>query len=86
MKKTFGQDSTGLAFEVSVQTEQPFIDFASLYNAAKRHDFISAMTYAWAEQSINSNNITLAFNPHKSTANRVKLTASYSEYRFTNTV
>lgn len=78
--KTFGRDSTGLAFDFDYLSEQKFIDFAAIYNEAWKHDSISAMIYAWAEESIHFNNITLAFNPLKSAAKYVKFAAAFCEF------
>ena len=77
MHKTVGKDSTGFAFDLDYQSEQKFIDFAWIYNEARKHDPLSAVMYAWAEDSINVNNITVAYNPQKSTAKYVRLTAAY---------
>lgn len=51
-----------------------------MYNEARKHDPLSAAMYAWAEDSINVNNITVAYNPNKSSAKYVRLTAAYGRF------
>nr|UJZ92574.1 vitellogenin [Scaphoideus titanus] len=76
--KTVGQDSTGFAFDFDYHSEQKFLDFAAIYNEAHKHrDPVSAIIYAWAEDSINLNNITLAYNPQKSSAKYARFSAAY---------
>lgn len=77
---TVGQDSTGFAFDLDYHSEQKFVDFAAIYNEARKHDPISAVVYAWAEESINLNNITVAYNPQKSSAKYARFTATYRKY------
>lgn len=76
--KTIGQGSTGFAFDFDYHSEQKFLDFAAIYNEAHKHpDTVSAIMYAWAEDSINLNNITLAYNPQKSTAKYARFYAAF---------
>uniref|UniRef100_A0A0K8SAK3 Vitellogenin-1 n=1 Tax=Lygus hesperus TaxID=30085 RepID=A0A0K8SAK3_LYGHE len=74
---TVGQDCTGFAFDVKIQSEQKFLDWATPLNALRRHDAISALLYTTAEQSINNNNVTVTYNPEKSSAKYAKFSASY---------
>ncbi|KAF6216357.1 hypothetical protein GE061_000698 [Apolygus lucorum] len=81
---TVGQDSTGFAFDVKVQSEQKFLDWATPLNALRRHDAISALLYTTAEKSINNNNVTITYNPEKSSAKSAQITASYDSEDETN--
>ncbi|XP_014261592.1 vitellogenin-1-like [Cimex lectularius] len=76
---TIGQESTGFAFDVKAETEQKFYDFATVYNALKRHDPLSALVYGHFEQSINNNNFTVVYNPQRSTAQYANFTFVYGK-------
>lgn len=62
---------------MKVESEQKHLDWATLLNAVRRHDSISALLYTCAEQSINNNNITVTYNPNQSSAKAAKITLAY---------
>ena len=74
---TVGQDATGMAFRIDAATEQPFADFAAMYNQAKNYDGISALLFPTAEQTIKAYEFAISFDHQKSSAKAVTLTASY---------
>ncbi|KAK9500937.1 hypothetical protein O3M35_002098 [Rhynocoris fuscipes] len=80
IQATVGQQSTGFAFDIKAESEQQFIDMATVYKALERHDAMSAILFGSYEHPINNNNFTITYNPQESNAKTVKLALTYAEH------
>uniref|UniRef100_T1IB40 Uncharacterized protein n=1 Tax=Rhodnius prolixus TaxID=13249 RepID=T1IB40_RHOPR len=76
---TVGQAETGFAFDVKAESEQKFWDWATVYNAATKHDGFSSLLFPLYEVTINNYNYTVTYNPQESTAKYVKLFFTYED-------
>lgn len=65
------------------QTEEEFVDLKWLLQTLQSHDLTSRAHNFWASSSIQFNNISFSFDPERSTAQAVRITAAYSKTKFT---
>jgi hypothetical protein len=79
VNKFVGQHCTGMVFNVQAETEEEFVDLKWLLQAFESHDIVSRLYYFWSSNSVNYNNISVSFDPDRSTAKVVKLTAAYGK-------
>jgi hypothetical protein len=72
-----------MAFNIMAQTEEEFIDLKWLLETLEPNDIISRAHAFWASNSMNFNNISVSFDPDRSTAKAVRITAAYGKITFT---
>jgi hypothetical protein len=78
-----GQNATGMAFNILAQTEEEFVDLRWLLKTLEPHDAICGLQFFWASSSIQSSNISVSFDPDRSTAKAVRITAAIGKMKFT---
>lgn len=78
--ETVGQDSTGFAFDLDYHNEEEDFDVIEEFQKhhAQRGSIYSALLTS-ADKSIALKNITLAYNPEKTTAEYAEFTAAFCE-------
>lgn len=64
---------------MKAESEQKFWDWATVYNAATKHDGFSSLLFPLYEVTINNYNYTVTYNPQESTAKYVKLFFTYED-------
>ena len=76
---TVGQESTGFAFDIQAETELSQVNMASMMNAFEHHDLMSALMWPGHEIPIANSNVSLIYNPQRSTAKVAKFTFTYGK-------
>jgi len=76
---TVGQDFTGMAFDIDFSSERKFMDFAEVINKVHKKEYMSAILKAISEP-IHHWELVVSYNPEKSTAKTVSLSAAYGTF------
>jgi hypothetical protein len=80
--KTFGQQ-TGMVFHLHSESDEEFSDYKSQLDNAGMFDAHSVFYFDYVEPAILYKDTSLTYDPQRSTANVVKVTAVYGK-RFTS--
>lgn len=76
---TVGQDSTGFAFDLQLETEHSQTNMASIMSAFDRHDPITAFLWPTSDIPIANFNATVVYNPKRTTAKFARFTYTYGK-------
>lgn len=72
----FGRESTGIAFNVEVNSEQ-IINFAYIWEKLSKYDLVTDMVGSWIDENIGYTNITVGISASKSFTKKVVLEMGY---------
>jgi hypothetical protein len=73
---TFGQQ-TGVVFHLHSESEEEFSDFKSQLDSAQMFDAHSKFYFSYIEHAILYKDVRLTYDPQRSTADVIKITAVY---------
>ncbi|WP_266164831.1 open beta-sheet domain-containing protein [Escherichia coli] len=73
----YGKRSTGMVYSVEYSSEKHYDDLFDKYERLGKHDELSAILFPTEEQQIYASNISVYYEPEKSTSKAVELWTQY---------